>query len=105
MSSDQPLFEQNLLPEPEQTPSMTTWDKARVVSGMVVLAIGQALAIKGIENHNMPDIIVADAVALPVGLGLALSVREMRRRIPVLNRRASDCLKEPTGETEPRQQG
>lgn len=103
MPEDFSPIEQSQPPELQQPKDMTMWEKTRICGGLAVLTVGQALVIKGIVDGSMEEVIAADAVALPLGLGIALSVREMRQRLLIVNRKAVDYLKEPIHG--PRQQG
>jgi hypothetical protein len=67
-----------LPPQIEQRHAFTTTEKVRIVGGLALAAAGQALVS---SMNEVSDKAIIDAVAIPVVLGIVLSIPEMRHRM------------------------
>lgn len=102
MTEEIPSFDQLPPPEPENSHKLTMPEKFRIFGSLAILAVGQVFVAKGVVDGNIGEVFEADAVAVPIALGLAMSVPEMRRRMPIVGRKIINYLQEPI--SGPRQQ-
>lgn len=74
-------------PENHQTAwsSFTPWEKTRFISGLAILAAGQAEVFNVVMStgvlEGLPQIVAADAIGVGIGGGLVWSIPEMRQRV------------------------